>query len=84
VVEELYEDFSIVMVLAKGNTFNYVVPSFPVFNADIVELKLQWEEICKDGSTKLHVFMGLPGTARTWITHFLAWYALNLVTIVPA
>jgi len=55
-VEKLYKDFCIVTILAKGNIFSYVVPSFPIFNADIMELKLQWEEIYIDGSTKLHVF----------------------------
>jgi len=63
-IVRLYEDFSIVTILAKGNTFNYVIPSFPVFNADIVELKLQREEICRDGSTKLHVFNGFARDSK--------------------
>jgi len=38
-----FDNFSILTILTKGNTFNYVVLSFPLFNADIVEVKLQWE-----------------------------------------
>ena len=44
--EELCENFSILTILDKGTTFNYVIPSFPIFNADIIEVKLQLEEIC--------------------------------------
>ena len=69
------KNFSILTILDKSTTFNYLVPSFPVFNADIIEVKLQWEEICEDGSTVLHVFEGfarnsedldhpLPGIVR--------------------
>ena len=75
VTEELCQNFSVLTILAKGNTFNYIVPSFPVFNADIVEVKFQWEEIHEDRSTELHVFDGfarncqdldhpLPGIVR--------------------
>jgi len=46
------------MVLAKGNAFKYIIPSFPDYNAKIFEVKLQWEEKCEDGSSKLHVFYG--------------------------
>ncbi|XP_065894132.1 uncharacterized protein [Dysidea avara] len=48
--------YEILTMLARGNVINYIVPSFPIFNTDIVEVKLQWEEICEDGSSKLHVF----------------------------
>ena len=34
------EDFVLVTILAKGNTIEYVVPSFPVFAVDLVEVKL--------------------------------------------
>ena len=44
-------------VLAKGNTFKYIIPSFPAYNAKIVEVKLHWEK-CEDGSSKLRVFDG--------------------------
>ena len=43
--EELRENY-FNYILDRGTTFNYVVPSFPFFNADIVEVKLQWEETC--------------------------------------
>jgi len=55
---EEFENFSILTILNKGNTFNYVVPSFPIFNADIVKVKLQWEERCENGNSKDHVFDG--------------------------
>ena len=73
--EELCQNFSVLTMLAKGSTYNYIVPSFPVFNADIVEVQFQWEEVHKDESTKVHVFDGfarrcqdldhpLPGIVR--------------------
>ena len=55
-MEEL--QYEILTVLAKGNAFKYVIPSFPVYDAKIIEVKLQWEEKCEDGSSKLHVFDG--------------------------
>ena len=33
-----------IAVLGKGNTFLYVVPSFPVFNAELQEVKLQYTD----------------------------------------
>ena len=45
------------MILAKGRALNYAVPSFLVFNADIVEVKFQWEQIHKDDdSIEIHIF----------------------------
>ena len=47
------DDFNVkITVLAKGNTLLYVVPSFPVFEATLREVKLQWE---KPGGI-IHVF----------------------------
>lgn len=43
-----------ITVLAKGNTIDYVVPSFPVFSAKLTEVKLQWEN-CKG---EMEVFDG--------------------------
>ena len=37
------EDFVLISVLAKTGTFEYVVPSFPVFGAKLTEAKLQWK-----------------------------------------
>ena len=49
------EDFNVeITVLAKGNTFLYIVPSFPVFNATLQEVKLQWEA----PGGEIHVFDG--------------------------
>ena len=55
---KLYDDFVEVTVLTKGNTLHYVVPSSPVFNADLVEVKLQWEEYHEGLLPELHVFDG--------------------------
>ena len=50
------EDYVLVTILTKSNTIEYVVPSFPVFAVELVEVKLQWE----DGETgEVHVFDGL-------------------------
>lgn len=39
------DDFNVeITILAKGNTFLYVVPSFLIFKATLQEVKLQWEE----------------------------------------
>jgi len=56
--DRMYDDFVEVTVLAKGNTIHYVVPSFPVFNAELVEVKLQWEEYREGLPPELHVFDG--------------------------
>ena len=53
--EELCQN-SVLTILAKGSTFNYIVPSFSVFNADIIEVKFQWEQVHEDESTEMHVF----------------------------
>ena len=69
--EELCENFSVLTILAKGSMFSYTVPSF---NANIVEVKFQWEQIHKNKSSEMHVFdrfaknckdldHPLPGTA---------------------
>ena len=44
------EDFVFVMMLAKGNTIEYVVPSFLelVDLVEVIQVKLQWE----DGETR--------------------------------
>ena len=42
----------------------YIIPSFLVYNAKIVEVKLQWEEKCEDGSSKLQVLMGLHNCVK--------------------
>ena len=39
-------------ILSKGSTLHYVVPSFPVYSAELVEIKV--ESIEPDGS--VHVF----------------------------
>ena len=41
--DEVLEDFVLIAVLAKGDTIEYVVPSFPVFVAKLTEVKLQWD-----------------------------------------
>lgn len=41
-----------ITVLTKGNTFLYVVPSFPVFKAKLQEVKLQYT----DGEGNIHMF----------------------------
>ena len=43
-VEEETNDFVYVTVLATGDEFQYVVPSFPVYKPILKEVKLQWEE----------------------------------------
>ena len=49
------DDFNVkIIVLAKGNTFLYVVPSFPIFKTTLQEVKLQWEE----PGGAIHVFDG--------------------------
>ena len=45
-------DFAEVAVLKVGNLVHYIVPSFPVIQATLREVKLQWKE--EDGA--LHVF----------------------------
>ena len=52
--DERGEDFVALTIQAKGCTFNYVVPSFPVFNVNLTEVKLQWE----DGDGEVHIFDG--------------------------
>ena len=56
--DKFSDDFVEVSVLTKGNTLHYVVPSFPGFNAELVEVKLQWEEYHKGLLPELHVFDG--------------------------
>ena len=41
-------------VLATGGLIHYVIPSFPVFNAVLREVKLQW----MDEHGEIHVFDG--------------------------
>ena len=43
-----------IVILGKGKTFLYVVPSFPVYKATLQEVKLQY---C-DCEGKIHVFDG--------------------------
>lgn len=47
-------EYTEIVVLGKGNTFLYVVPSFPVYKADLQEVKLQYT----DGEGNIHVFDG--------------------------
>ena len=49
----LCDNFYILMILEKDN---FVVASFPIIHADIVEVKFQWEQIHEDDSTEIHVF----------------------------
>ena len=74
------ENYVLVMILTKGNNIEYVVPSFPVFAVELVEVKLQWE----DGETaEVHVFDGftrnckeidhpLPGKAKVYYSYKIA------------
>ena len=75
-VEEETNDFVYVTVLATGDEFQYVVPSFPVYKPILKEVKLQWEEA--DGT--MHVFDGfahstnlldhhLPAVAKIFFSH---------------
>lgn len=49
VTDNVDEDNSaIITVLSKGNTINYVIPSFPVYCAKLVEVKIQYYN--KDGT----------------------------------
>ena len=53
--DECGEHFVILTILSKGCTFNYFVPSFPVFNVNLMEAKFQWE----DGNGEaVHIFDG--------------------------
>ena len=47
------KDFIEVTVLLTGRTFEYRVPSFPVYKATLREIKLQWEDVETD---TIHVF----------------------------
>ena len=38
--DEPREDFVLITILSKGDTIDYVVPSFPVFGAKLTEVKL--------------------------------------------
>ena len=35
-----------ITVLSKGFTIDYVIPSFPVYEAKLVEVKLRWRNSC--------------------------------------
>ena len=52
--------YAILTILAKGNAFKYIIPSFPVFNADIIQVKLQWEENVRMVAASSMFLMGLP------------------------
>ena len=41
--EESFEDVAILTMLSKGSEINYTVPSFPVYSAELSEVKVQWE-----------------------------------------
>ena len=43
-VEDSLENNSVLTVLSKGDTIHYIVPSFPVYSAELVEIKVQWED----------------------------------------
>ena len=55
---------SVLTILAKGSMFNYIVPSFPVFNADIVEVKFQWEQVHEDESTLFSCLCGVDSVGE--------------------
>ena len=57
--EELCQNFSVLTILAKGSTLNYIVSSFPIFNADIIEVKFQWEQVHEDESTLFSCLCGV-------------------------
>ena len=38
------ENNSVLTVLSMGNTIHYTIPSFPVYSAELVEVKEQWED----------------------------------------
>ena len=42
------ENNSVLTVLSMGNMIHYTIPSFPVYSAELVEVKVQWED--EDGS----------------------------------
>ena len=56
-----------VTVLAKGDTFLYTVPSFPVFKATLQQIRLQWEETNGD----IKVFDGFTKKCDTLDTKSL-------------
>ena len=47
------EEWTFLTVLGKGITFEYVVPSFPVFRANLTEVKLQWAN--REGELELSI-----------------------------
>lgn len=51
--EHTMEDFVEVTVLSTGQTFEYIVPSFPVYKAMLREVKWQREEF---ETETIHVF----------------------------
>ena len=66
--EQPQDDF--VDMSAKGNVMHYVVPSFPAFNAELVEVRLQWEEYREGLPPKLHLFDGFARNCE-FLNHFL-------------
>ena len=47
--EDSLENNSVLTVLSKGDTIHYIVPSFPVYSAELVEIK-------DNGRTKMEVY----------------------------
>ena len=74
--DEALEDFVLIAVLAKGDTIEYVVPSFPVFVAKLTKVKLQWDSY--DG--EVLVFGGFAWSCAA-LDH-LSWKS-NTVTKMP-
>ena len=46
--DEPLEDFVLIAVLAKRDMIEYMVPSFPVFGANLTEVKLQWDSCVRE------------------------------------
>ena len=69
-----------VEILSKENLYQYVVPSFPVFKAQLREVKCRWDDL-DDLDEMVHVFNGfardidllknhpLPAVAKLPVCH---------------
>jgi len=58
-----------VTVLAKGNTFKYIIPSFPAYNAKIVEVRscIGRRSVRMVAASSMFL-MGLHNSVKIWIT----------------
>ena len=66
--EEETADFVYVTVLATGDEFQYIVPSFPMCKPILKEVKLQWEE----SNGTMHMFDGFARSTNLLHHHLPA------------